>query len=84
MKAKLIQIGNSRGIRIPKPVLEQCGLDEEVVLEVKDRRLVISAPASTREGWDSLFEQMAEYGDDRLLDSDASTSAWDAEEWEWS
>lgn len=42
MKASIIKIGNSKGIRIPKSVLEQVGLDASANLEVKDGTLVIT------------------------------------------
>jgi len=53
MKAAIIQIGNSQGLRIPKPILQQCGLEGEVELEVHDKELVIkstSPPSQTRLG----------------------------------
>lgn len=83
MKAAVIQIGNSRGIRIPKPVLQQCGFGDEVELEVFERRLVVSAAGRPREGWGELFEAMARYGDDRPLDVLSPANSWDREEWEW-
>jgi antitoxin MazE len=69
MKTTVIQIGNSRGIRIPKPFLQQCGFGDEVELEVLDRRLVVSAAGPPRRGWGELFEAMATYGDDHLIDA---------------
>lgn len=84
MKATLIQIGNSRGIRLPKPVIEQCGFEDEVELEVRDRRLVIRTASRPREGWAGAFARMSEQGDDELLDIAAEARpAWDEEEWEW-
>lgn len=84
MKVNLVRIGNSRGIRIPKPVIEQCGFGDEVEMVVRNSELVIRSSSSARKGWSAAFAQMAEYGDDELLDLVAETpTEWDEEEWEW-
>jgi len=84
MKTRIVRIGNSQGIRIPKPVLEQVGLPEEVELEVTDNTIVIRPATRPREGWAEEFRTMADSGDDGLLDVEAvRTSTWDEEEWEW-
>jgi antitoxin MazE len=82
MKARIVQIGNSRGIRIPKVWLDQLGLDEEVEVAVQKDKLVIRRAHRSRQGWDEAFRSMAERGDDRLLDEPVATK-WDQEEWEW-
>ena len=82
VRAKVVPIGNSRGIRIPKVWLEQLGFAEEVEMAVQEGRLVISRPRNPREGWAEAFRTMAREGDDRLLDEETSTE-WEAEEWEW-
>jgi antitoxin MazE len=84
MKTKIVRVGNSRGVRIPKLLLEQTGLGDEVVIEAEGNCLVIRPLSRPREGWDEAFRAMAKAGDDKLLDGDlASTSKWDEEEWEW-
>ncbi|MEM1221799.1 MAG: AbrB/MazE/SpoVT family DNA-binding domain-containing protein [Verrucomicrobiota bacterium] len=84
MKASIIKIGNSRGIRIPKPVFEQCGFKEEVELEVKDDKLVVRPYAQARENWEAAFQAMAERGDDAIEPEYADLSnEWDQEDWEW-
>lgn len=84
MRARIVRIGNSHGIRIPKPILEATGLSGEVELEVGEGRLVVRAVGRPREGWDASFAAMEETGDDRLLDADViATSRWDEDEWEW-
>ena len=82
MKAKLVKVGNSQGIRIPKPICEQCGLEGEIEMDVRDGEIVIRSAHRPREGWDEAFAAMAERADDRLLVAESSTE-WDAEEWEW-
>lgn len=82
MRASIIKIGNSQGVRIPKPILEQCGFTEEVELEVHDHKLIIKPMKHPRRNWESSFISMAAKGDDKLLDPSTSTQ-WDEEEWEW-
>lgn len=83
MKATLIAIGNSRGIRIPKPLIEQCGLKDEVELDVRDNSIIIHSPRTARTGWDKAFAQMTRLKDDTLIQGDSKPSPWDSEEWEW-
>lgn len=84
MKASIVRIGNSRGIRIPKVVLEQTQLKGEVELEVRDRQIVIRAVMRSRQDWGRKFRIMAEKGDDKLLDREAiGLTSWDKEEWQW-
>lgn len=82
MIAQLIKVGNSKGIRIPKPLIEECRLAESVNLEVQGGALVISPIRKVREGWAAAFKEMSEQGDDKLVDSESFTD-WDEEEWEW-
>jgi antitoxin MazE len=84
IKTRIIKIGNSHGIRIPKPLLEQSGLGEEVELAVQQDQIVIRPSRRPREGWEEQCRLMAARGDDQLLDGDIpGLSSWDAEEWEW-
>jgi len=85
VRTRIVKIGNSQGIRIPKILLEQLGLGEEVELAVQQDQLVVRSVRRPRYGWDEQFKMMAERGDDRLLDEAAlNRTRWDAEEWEWS
>jgi antitoxin MazE len=84
MRASIVRIGNSQGIRIPKVVLEQTHLKGEVELEVRDQQILIRAVRKPRQDWGRKFRLMAEKGDDRLLDSDVvGQTSWDKEGWEW-
>jgi antitoxin MazE len=84
MRASIVRIGNSQGIRIPKVVLEQTQLSGEVELEVEDQKIVISHVRKSREDWERQFKLMAEKGDDKLLDVGlVGLSSWDEEDWEW-
>jgi antitoxin MazE len=82
MRAEIIRIGNSRGIRIPKAILEQCGFGDEVELEVQGKDLILHNPGKAREGWDAIFARAKKDGPEPPLDPHVATS-WDEEEWEW-
>jgi len=82
MKAKLVRIGNSRGIRLPKPLIEEAGLRDEVELEVRKGAIVISQADGVRSGWEAAAESTHEHGDDELLDANVNTR-FDDEEWTW-
>ncbi len=82
MKTKIVQIGNSRGIRIPKPLLEQAGLQDEVELKIEEDCLRITAPANMRDGWSEAAQLMASRGEDGLLDTETQTN-FDVAEWTW-
>ena len=81
IKTRIVKIGNSQGIRIPRTLLEQTGLSGEIEMEADKDRLILR-PASARQGWELQFEQMAAAGGDRLLDGETST-LFDRDEWEW-
>ena len=84
MKTRIIPIGNSRGVRIPKPLLEQAGLCGEVDISAEGGSLVIRPAARPRAGWAAAFREMARRGDDAPLDGDApGLSSWDEDGWEW-
>jgi antitoxin MazE len=84
MRARIVKIGNSRGIRIPKPLLDQTGLSNDVELEVGKHQIIIRPVRKVRSGWDNAFKLMAQNRDDALIDgADIISHAWDEEEWQW-
>ena len=84
MRTRIVKIGNSQGIRIPKALLEESGLKGEVDMSVRDGALLITAVGQARQGWSEAFLQMVQQGDDELLDGGIATSdSFDAEAWEW-
>jgi antitoxin MazE len=83
VKTKIVRIGNSRGIRIPKVILDQCHINDEVELETKEDCLVIKSPHTARKGWDLAFKKMHESKDDVLVVSDNIANEFDKDEWEW-
>ena len=86
MKVKIIKIGNSKGIRIPKVLLRQTGIDDEVNLEVEDNQIILRpSKKSVRKDWNNSFRKMAEVNDDKLLDKGHlfNQTAFDQDEWDW-
>lgn len=83
MKADIIKIGNSQGIRIPKTLLEQCNLNGQVDLQVDGNALVIKPARKVREGWEESFKAMAENGDDELLLPDDISPSPEEIDWKW-
>jgi antitoxin MazE len=85
MKVDLVRIGNSRGIRIPKALIDQCQLGDEVELRLERDRLVITPAHVVRAGWRDAFEKATaeETGPGELLIPDSVANDFDREEWQW-
>jgi antitoxin MazE len=84
MRARIVKIGNSQGIRIPKPLLEQTGIMDDVELEVEQNQIIIRPVQNPRAGWDDAFKAMADRGDDTIMDEAENVShSWDEDEWQW-
>ena len=82
MKTKIIRIGNSRGVRIPKPLLEQAGLEDQVVLRVIDDGIIIESADKPRTNWAEAASVLHGRGEDGLLDDPVETD-FDGTEWVW-
>ena len=84
MKTSIVRIGNSKGIRLPKSVLEQCQLKDTVEIEVTGNVLTVRPLHEPRTGWSEAFSRMSQHKDDKLLDEDTTqASEWDRSEWRW-
>jgi antitoxin MazE len=81
-RTRIVRIGNSRGIRIPKTLLEEAELPEEVELHAEPGRLVVEAVRHARKGWAAAAQRMRARSDDHLLDEPTATR-FDAEDWKW-
>jgi antitoxin MazE len=81
-KTRIVRIGNSRGIRVPKLLLDQAALPDEVELRAERGRIVVSAAARPRSGWAVKARTMHERRDDVLLD-DTTATQFDRVEWRW-
>jgi antitoxin MazE len=82
MKTRLVRIGNSRGVRLPKLLIAQAGLTDEVELHAKDGIIVIERALAPRAGWSEAARKMHERKEDPLLDPPAPTH-FDEQEWKW-
>lgn len=84
MKAQIVSIGNSQGIRIPKTLLEQSGLSGEIELELHELGILIKKTRKPRENWEESFKLMAENDDDDVSqDGLGIQSAFDKDHWRW-
>ena len=83
MRLELTRIGNSRGIRIPKPLIEQCRLGEVVEIRVTPEGLVIAPHRAPRHGWKQAFAAAAPAKREELMLAQVPPNAFDSEEWEW-
>jgi antitoxin MazE len=84
MIISVVQIGNSKGIRIPKYVLEELNIQDAVDLRITDDHLVVSPiKKKPRSGWDEAFRTMHDQGDDKqLLPGDTETGEHDGFKWD--
>jgi antitoxin MazE len=83
MKLDLVRIGNSRGIRIPKPIIDQLGFDSSVDVRIERNRLVIAPERRPRQGWAEAFAAAGSSENDELLIDSAVENDFDREEWKW-
>lgn len=81
MIAKVIQIGNSRGIRIPNQVLKEMKIEHEIELIISDKKdeIILKPVHKVREGWNESFKEMRNSSDDKLIIADSL----DLKDWEW-
>jgi antitoxin MazE len=84
VKARIIRLGGSQGIRIPQVLLQQTGLHGEVEITAENGCVVIRPVKRPRQGWAEAFQLAAQRWDDALLDDvPPSLSNWDEDQWEW-
>lgn len=82
VKTRIVRIGNSRGVRLPKPLIEVAGLSDEVEISARHGAIVISRASRTRSGWADAARQIRGRQEDQMLDP-PTTTRFDDEEWEW-
>jgi antitoxin MazE len=79
---KIVRIGNSRGVRLPKSVIEKYALRESVVLEERDEGFLLRSGNDKRLSWDETFKEMAREKEDWSdLDSTAADGLGPGEDW---
>lgn len=82
MILQVVKVGNSKGLRIPKSILKQCHIEEEVdVSTTREGLLIKPVKSKARAGWSKKFKEMAANQDDKLLIPEF-TNSWD-HEWQW-
>ena len=81
-KTRIVRIGNSRGIRVPKVLLDEAQLPDEVELHAEPGRLVVQGARRPRMGWADAARAMSKHGHDGRLDEPTATR-FDQEEWDW-
>ena len=82
MRSRIVKIGNSRGVGLPKVLLEKAKLADEVELEAEPGRIIIRRGSRPRSGWAAAARLMRERDEDRLLDPTTPTR-FDEKEWKW-
>jgi antitoxin MazE len=82
MKTKLVRIGNSRGVRLPKPMIEEARLADEVDVHVRDGAVIITSINDARAGWAEAAKLLHDRSQDKLLDPETETR-FDSDEWKW-
>ena len=83
MKATLLKIGNSHGVRLPKSVIEQCGFKREIAMSVEDGAVVLRPKRKPREGWEEAFDKADMSGQDEAIWPDGMANKFDDTEWQW-
>ncbi len=82
MKTRLVRIGNSRGLRLPKPLIEEAGLKDEVEITLRDGALVITSAEHPRTGWEAAIDLLLERRENYVI-GEPEPTRFDDEEWEW-
>jgi antitoxin MazE len=80
MEVSVIKIGNSKGIRLSKTLLDKYNIQDTVEVILEKGQIVIKPLSRPRKGWEKAFKKMAENGDDRLLINDVFEDE-NLEEW---
>ena len=83
MKVELIRIGNSRGVRIPKALIELYGFGKGVELRIEEDRLVMVPDNGPRQGWEEAFRRVGESAKDEVLLGTIPQNEFDHNEWRW-
>lgn len=80
MELSIIQIGNSKGFRLSKTLIEKYNIKDKVELILEKGYMILKPISSPRKGWDIAFKEMNENGDDQLLFNDVFENE-NLEEW---
>ena len=82
MLVSLVQVGNSKGIRLPKSVLDQCQIEDKLEMEISDNTIILKPVRNKpRQKWPEKFKAMHESGDDKLIIDDGLDL--NDRDWKW-
>ncbi|HRD57831.1 MAG TPA: AbrB/MazE/SpoVT family DNA-binding domain-containing protein [Ferruginibacter sp.] len=70
MELSVINIGNSKGIRLSKTILEKYSISDKIELILEKSYIILKPKSEPRKGWEKAFKKMHENGDDQLLIND--------------
>ena len=70
MDVSLISIGNSKGIRLSKTLLEKYNITDKIELILEKEYIILKPKTESRKGWEKAFKKMHENGDDKSLMGD--------------
>lgn len=70
MELSVIDIGNSKGIRLSKTILEKYNINDKIELILEKEYIILKPKTEPRKGWEKAFKKMHENGDDQLLMDD--------------
>lgn len=80
MEISVIKIGNSKGLRLSKALIEKYNIKDKVEIILEKGYLILKPVSNPRKGWEKKFKEMRDHGDDQLLFSDVFENE-DLEEW---
>ena len=83
MRTKLIQIGNSKGIRLPQTLIKQFELEDEIIIEPTEKGLFITAASGSRQGWEEQFKKAVKEESGKDNEWIDLPNRFDKEEWKW-
>jgi antitoxin MazE len=84
MNLDLIDIGNSKGIRLPKPVIEACGIEKTMQLVIEDGKIIITPIKALRAGWNDAFKKpKTDKLDSVITEFSEISNDFDQNDWTW-
>ncbi len=83
MRTRLIQIGNSKGVRLPQTFIRQYQLQEEIIIEPTGKGLLISSATAARHGWEEQFKNASQGGKEKKDNWNHLSNRFDKEDWTW-
>ena len=70
LETAIIKIGNSKGLRLSKTILEKYSIKDKVEMILEKEQIILKPISSPRKNWEKAFEEMRDNNDDRLLFND--------------